>query len=258
MLWRKSWLETRTRFLIGLFLLLLLAAGNVFEYPRVAPLLPATRSLDTGTASGTLGSLIRKAVELQRDYRGFIWWQWVRQNLTQTWTLFAVLLGTGGLLSQATGGAASYTLSMPVSRARVLGVRAATAVAELLALALIPSLMLPLLSPAIGQSYGFADAVVHGTCVFAAGLIFFSLAFLLSSVFSDIWRPALLACVVAVAIALGEQIVSDGSRYGIFGAMTAEVYFRTGGLPWPGLLVSAAASAAMLYGAAINIAEQDF
>ena len=82
---------------------------------------------------------------------------------------------------------------MPVSRARVLGVRAATAVAELLALALIPSLMLPLLSPAVGQSYGFADALVHGTCVFVAGLIFFSLAFLLSSVFSDIWRPLLIA-----------------------------------------------------------------
>ena len=256
MLWRKSWLETRTRFLIGLFLLLLLAAGNVLEYPRVSALIPAARSLDTGR--GALGGLIRKAVELQRDYRGFIWWQWFRQNLTQMWTLFAVLLGTGGLLSQTSGGAASFTLSMPVSRTRVIGVRAATAVAELLALALVPSLLLPLLSPAVGQSYAVADALVHGACVFAAGLIFFSLAFLLSSVFDDIWRPALMACVVAVVLAIGEQIVADGSRYGIFGAMTAEVYFRTGGLPWPGLFVSAAASAAMLYGAAINIAETDF
>jgi ABC-type transport system involved in multi-copper enzyme maturation permease subunit len=256
MLWRKSWLETRTRFLIGLFLLLLLAAGNVFEYPSVSALIPAARSLDTG--GGALGGLIRKAVELQRDYRGFIWWQWFRQNLTQMWTLFAVLLGTGGLLSQTSGGAASFTLSMPVSRARVIGVRAATAVAELLALALVPSLLLPLLSPAVGQSYAVADALVHGACVFAAGLIFFSLAFLLSSVFNDIWRPALMACVVAVVLAFGEAIVADGSRYGIFGAMTAEVYFRTGGLPWPGLFVSVVASAAMLYGAAVNIAEQDF
>jgi len=226
MLWRKSWLETRTRFLIGLFLLLLLAAGNVLEYPRVSALIPAARSLDTG--GGALGGLIRKAVELQHDYRGFIWWQWFRQNLTQMWTLFAVLLGTGGLLSQTSGGAASFTLSMPVSRTRVIGIRAATAVAELLALALVPSLLLPLLSPAVGQSYAVADALVHGACVFA------------------------------VVLAIGEQIVADGSRYGIFGAMTAEVYFRTGGLPWPGLFVSAAASAAMLYGAAINIAETDF
>ena len=40
--------------------------------------------------------------------------------------------------------------------------------------------------------------------------------------------------------------------------MSAEVYFRGGGLPWLGLLASAAVSAAMLYGAARNIARQDF
>ena len=52
------------------------------------------------------------------------------------WTLFAVLLGTGGLLSQASGGGALFTLSLPVSRNRLLGVRAATGLAELLVLAL--------------------------------------------------------------------------------------------------------------------------
>jgi len=40
--------------------------------------------------------------------------------------------------------------------------------------------------------------------------------------------------------------------------MNAEVYFRTGELPWLGLLASTAASVAMLYGAAINIAHRDF
>jgi hypothetical protein len=40
--------------------------------------------------------------------------------------------------------------------------------------------------------------------------------------------------------------------------MNGEVYFRTGELPWQGLLASAAASAAMLYAAAMNIAHRDF
>jgi hypothetical protein len=40
--------------------------------------------------------------------------------------------------------------------------------------------------------------------------------------------------------------------------MTGEVYFRGGGLPWLGLLVSVAVSAALLYAATMNIARQDF
>ena len=89
--------------------------------------------------------------------------------MTQMLSLFAVLLGTGGLLSQASGGGALFTLSLPVSRKRLLGVRAATGLAELLALAFVPPLLLPLLSPAVGQSYGIGDALVHGACLVRRG-----------------------------------------------------------------------------------------
>jgi hypothetical protein len=255
MLWYKSWLETRWRFLIGLALLVLSAAGVVLAYPEVVKLMPLARTIDT---SGEIGRRIREAVELQRDYRGYVWSQWFRQNLMQMWTLFAVLLGTGGLLSQTSGGAALFTLSLPASRNRLLGVRAATGFAELLVLAFVPSLLIPLLSPAVGQSYGIGDVFVHGACLFIAGAAFFSLAFLLSTVFSDLWRPLLIAGSVAVVLALCETVVRDLSRYGIFRVMSAEVYFRGGGLPWPGLLASAAVSVAMLYAATRNIARQDF
>ena len=40
MLWYKSWLETRWRFLIGLALLILMACGAVFGYPAVQELMP--------------------------------------------------------------------------------------------------------------------------------------------------------------------------------------------------------------------------
>ena len=39
MLWYKSWLETRWRFLIGLVLLMLSAGGTVLTYPHVVKLL---------------------------------------------------------------------------------------------------------------------------------------------------------------------------------------------------------------------------
>ena len=235
---------------------MLSACSTVFIYPQVLRLLPlASAKADIG---GEIGRRVTEAFDLASNYRGYVWSQWFRQNMMQMWTLFAVLLGTGGLLSQASGGAALFTLSLPVSRNRVLGVRAATGLGELLVLAFVPSLVIPLLSPTVGGSYGVGAVLVHGVCLFVAGSAFFSLAFLLSTVFGDIWRPLLIACGVALVLALCETVVRGLAPYGIFHVMSAEVYFRTGGVPWLGLLVSAALSAAMLYVAAINIARRDF
>jgi hypothetical protein len=255
MLWYKSWLETRWRFVIGLALLMFSAAGAVLAYPRVMSLLPLVPTFQVG---GELGRRIREAAELMRDYRGYLWSQWLRQSMMQMTTLFAALLGTGGLLSQGSGGGALFTLSLPVSRHRLLGVRAATGLAELLALAIVPPLLLPVLSPAVGQTYAVQDALVHGACLFVAGAVFFSLASLLSTVFSDVWRPILIVCFAAIALAICEPFVPVLSRHSIFSVMNGEVYFRRAGVPWLGLLASGAVSAAMLYAAIRNVARQDF
>ena len=259
MLWYKSWLETRWRFVIGFVLLTCSAAVAVFGYPVLAKGLPRAASVN---ADGVLGQQIREVVKLAREYRGYVWWQWFHQTLRETWTIFAVLLGTGGLLSQSSGGAALFTLSMPVSRRRLLGVRAATALAELFVLALVPALMVPLLSPAVGQTYSVADALVHGFCLFVAGTAFFSLAFLLSTVFHDVWRPALIDIALAYlwffAEQISEQMYPEVARFGFFRVMTAQQYFRAGELPWFGLLAIATASAGMLYSSTLNIARRDF
>jgi hypothetical protein len=255
MLWYKSWLETRWRFVIGLVLLMFSACGTVLSYPQVVKLLPLAPSVDV---SGAIGRQVTEAMELARSYRGYVWSQWHRQNLLQMWALFAVLLGTGGLLSQASGGGALFTLSLPATRSRLLGVRAATGLAELLVLAFVPSLLLPVLSPIVGQTYGIGDAVIHGAYLFIAGAVFFSLTFLLSTVFTGVWPPLLIVLGVATVVAFGGLLSPDLSRYSIFRLMSAEAYFRGRGVPWLGLLASAAASAAMLYGAAINIARRDF
>jgi ABC-2 type transport system permease protein len=255
MLWYKSWLETRWRFVIGLALLMLSVAGTVFAYPKVMQLMPLVPSINT---SGILGQRIREAAELARSYRGYVWSQWLRQNAPQMLTLFAVLLGTGGLLSQGPGGGALFTLSLPATRSRLLGVRAATGLSELLVLALVPSLLLPLLSPAVGQTYGIGDALVHSVCLFVASTVFFSLAFLLSTVFNDVWRPALIACCVATVLALFDPFLPSLARYSLFRLMYGEVYFRTGGLPWLELLAGGTLSLALLYVAMRNIERQDF
>jgi hypothetical protein len=250
MLWYKFWLDTRWRFLIGLILMAASAFGTVVFYPRVMQLMPLVPPPDTG---GLLAQKIREAALLSREYRGYVWSQWFSQQPTQLGTLFAVLLGTGGLITPA-GGGALFTLSLPVSRERLVAVRAAAGLTEFLAITIVSSLVFPMVSPAVGQTYGVGSALVHAISWFAAGAVLFSLALLFSTMFGDIWRPLLLACAAAVALAMSEFALP----FGLFRVMSAESYFRTGSLPWLGIIASAAISAGVLYGAARNFARRDF
>ena len=93
-----------------------------------------------------------------------------------------------------------------------------------------------------------------GSC----GTVFFSMAFLLSTVFADVWRPLLIVVCVSTVLALAEGVFQDAAPIGIFRVMSAETFFRGGGLPWIGLAAAAAASSALLYAATRNIARQDF
>jgi hypothetical protein len=251
MLWHKAWLETRWRFLIGFGLLLCSAAATVFTYPQMLKLLAIVPT----NVGGEIGQRIRESAELARSFRGFVWSNWFRQNLNQSGTLFAVLLGTASLLSPS--GGALFTLSLPLSRRRLLGVRAAAGLAELFVLAFVPSLLIPLLSPAIGERYAIAGVLAHGLCAFVAASVFFSLAFLLSTVFPDVWRPLLIALGVAFIVSIVDQLFHV-APLGVFRVMSGETYFRSGHLPWGGLLAAAAVSAALFYGAVANFARRDF
>ena len=252
MVWYKSWLETRWRFFIGLGLFMLSAGGVVYVYPQVMKLIPRLGDLETG---GALGRRIQEAVAVQRDYRGYIWSQWNRQNLTQMATLFAVILGSGGPYSQRSE---LFTLSLPVSRRRLVGVRAMAGLSELLVIIVVSFLMILLVSPSVGQSYGFVTALIHTLCAFVASAAFFSLAALLSTSFSDIWRPLLIACAVAVVLWVAGQVIQDLNPYSIFTLMNGEKYFRSGQVPWVGLLAAGSLSAAMLYAAVVNVERRDF
>ena len=250
MLWYKSWLETRWRFLIGLVLLLCSAAASVFAYPQVAKL---TASIPTDLP-GFLGERVREAAELSRSYRGYVWANWFRQNLAQMGTLFAILLGIASLASESRG--ALFTLSLPVSRPRLLHVRAAAGLAQLLALAVLPTLLLALLSPAVGERYGIGSALIHSVCFFIGASLFFALAMLLSTIFGDPWRPLMIA--VGIACSLAVIQVFDVPALGVFRVMSGESWFRDGRLPWPGLVATAAVSVSMYYGAMVSFARRDF
>ena len=257
MLWQKAWLETRWRFLSAMLILTVLAGGDVYGYlatQRLLPRINVTSPAPAAEATGLAGA-IREAIELQKDFRGYVWYQAFRQNLTQMGVFFAVLLGCGGLLSESSKGSVLFTLSLPATRRQLLGSRTGMGLAQLLAISIIPPLAISILAPTIGQRFSVVDALAHSACIFVVATVFFSLASFLSTLFGDVWRPLLIAIGIACAAAFGSLVVPQLS---IFSVMDGESYFRTGTLPWAGIFTSAVLATALLYSAAETLERRDF
>ena len=254
MLWHKAWRETRARFIAGLVILTVMAGAKVYEYVVTLRMMPLAESVLSGNTS-PLAAAIREAVEVQREFRGFVWYNTFRDNLALMVVLFAVLLGCGGLLAEAKKGSALFTLSLPVSRRQLLGARVGVGLAQLFAITMVPPLAIPLLAPAIGQSFSIIDALAHGLCLFFVGALFFSLASFLSTMFADIWRPLLIAMLLA-CVAVIAQVAAP--EFGLFKVMSGESYFRNGSLPWMGFLTTAVLASALLYSAAETLERHDF
>jgi ABC-2 type transport system permease protein len=252
MLWYKAWRDTRWRFLIGLGLLICTALICVLVYPSMRGqfglVLAAGRT-------GLLADQINRVTRLSGTFRGYIWVQFISQNLFNLWTVFAVLLGAEAPFSRR---GAVFTLSLPVSRRRLCAVRMATDLAELGLLALIPMLLIVLLAPAIGQTYTLGDALVHGMHMLAGGAVFYCLALLLSTVFDDRWRPIVITLAVAVIIVHCKVLIPGLAPFSPAGVIDGERYFQTGTPSWAGLFTWLCVSAGILYGSVRSVELRDF
>jgi ABC-2 type transport system permease protein len=161
MLWLKSWRESQARFLLSALAIVALCTGFVFFHRE-------------GTAAISNQPL---------TYVEYIWEIVYRGYLRELFVLFSMLLGFGGLLREQDHGTVGFTLALPVSRLRLVSVRAAVGLSEVAALSLLPGLVIPGLSPLVGQSYPWAEALKFALLWTSAGAFFFVIGFLASNIF---------------------------------------------------------------------------
>ena len=253
MLWYKAWLETRWRFVAGMLLLMCFGAVVVLTHPLLEQM-----KVEIPNLPGNLGEQLREAFALMTTYEGYVWSQWFGKNLLQFWTLFAVLLGTGGLATEASRGTALWTLSLPVTRRRLLGVRAGVGAAELLALAVVPTLLVWALSPLVGQRYPLKDALVYALLTFFGGMFFYGLTLLLSTIFGDQLKPILIGMAVSIAMGVVTMFSRRLAEYSVYNVMSGQRYFAEGVPPWAGLLACLALAASMFYVSLRVLERRDF
>jgi hypothetical protein len=253
MLWHTAWRDTRWRFLIGLAILSSIALANTLAYPYWQGVMAST--LVAGS-DARVAHEINSLAQVASTFRGYVWVQLVRVNLSYLFIVFAVLLGATGPFSQRPG--AIFTLSLPISRRRVCAVRVATDLAELCGLGLIPMLLVPLAAPAIGYTYPLADALVQGIQILSGGAVFYCLSLWLATLFDDRWRPIIIPLAVAVLGGLCTNLIPTLAPFSPATLMEGESYFRTGVPAWAGICVWLTVSAAVLYATLRSVETRDF
>ena len=140
-----------------------------------------------------------------------------------------------------------------------MAVGAATIVLELIVLGLGVSLLLPVFSRLIGQSYPLTDALVHALLMTMGGLVFFGFAFLVSTIFNNWWQAVFIGEGLHVALCAPYMGTAPFPRWNlVYQLVSGESYFRHGEIPWSGLLVSVALAAVMFYISVCIFERQDF
>ena len=255
MLWYKAWLDTRWIIVIGGVLLLLSAGSTVFGFDSVQKIIDAMPPV-VSNDDNPFREQMREAMEVSRTFRGYAWSNWFSGNSVWYLTILAAVLGSGTPLSRS-GRGLLFSLALPVSRERWITTRAATVLAELFVAAFVPGLVIVGLAPLEQQQFALGESLVYGASAFVGASVFLGLASFLSTVFEDVWRPLLITFCAALVIASASEYVLPQGR-GLFAAMGGRSYFFGGTVLWLELSLCVAATAALIYAAAANIARRDF
>jgi len=201
---------------------------------------------------------------LLSSYQGYVWSFWFKLMLLMMWPCFA--LATGVTLVAAScpwmaggsGAAGLFTFSLPVSRRRVLLTHVAYVAVEMVLVALVPSLMFPIVSRLIGGEVPFGSTVVYALLLSLGGMVFPAFTFLLTAVFNNQWKVFTIGIAVVFALYFPVRLVEEYPWWHVYHVMSGETYFRYGRIPWLGLLTSLAVSALMIFVAVRIYERRDF
>jgi ABC-2 type transport system permease protein len=226
-LWYKSWLETRS-------LVLFMVVYALFPI--------ALFTLNPRPADAPQGSLAAAQRAL-----GF---------LPVYYSMIAVLLAGSGIKPQAGPrtakglvGSPYFTLSLPVSRFRLVATRTGVGMLETVGVLVIAPCAVWIIFPPLRANVSGSDLLLFWVTLFACGTVIHALGVLLSAVLDDPWR----GFASMFGVVLFQRLLSSQSLppfINIFRAMGSASPLFTHALPWASIATSLVASAALFLVAA--------
>jgi ABC-2 type transport system permease protein len=192
MLWYKAWKESRVRFLLTVAVWSFLCVGLMYRARTGFP--PPERP--------------------DLPYSAWVWGS-IFGNMNPTvFVILVMILGLGGLQRERPVGTAAFTLSLPVTRVRLVLVRAAAGILQVLVLSFLPAMLIPPLSPALaGQSYPATQALQFGLLFFTWGAVAFGVGFLWSTLFGGEFTGTALCMIIPIVYRIVVTISSGLQCY---------------------------------------------
>lgn len=157
MLLYKNWLETRSRFLCclgGMAVFCILYVHHWQQYVRMP------------------------AIQYPSDYCQLLFD--THQLVVAMWTLAVVLLGMGGLVREKALGTVPFTLTLPISRTRLMIARIAVGVAEAVVLGIVPWICIFVVMQSAGMPMEVSQLRAYIILLVLGGIVFYALAVLIS------------------------------------------------------------------------------
>src|SRR5215813_10200155 len=206
MLWYKAWRESRVRFLLTVAVWTFLCVGLVYRARTGFP--PPERP--------------------DLPYSAWVWSN-IYGNMNPTvFIILVMILGLGGLQRERPVGTAAFTLSLPVTRFRLVTVRAAVGLLQVIALSFTPAMVIPTLSPLLArQSYSETQALQFGLLFLAWGSVAFAVGFLWSSLFGGEFTGTALCVITPVVYRI---LISNSSALQNYPALNYANFMS--GLPY--------------------------
>jgi ABC-2 type transport system permease protein len=238
MLWYKAWLESRARFLMSLSLIVFFCV------------------LFVHTAEKNLGQN-----RITEHYRLF---STTAALVAGLWVLVVILLGMGGLIRERAVGASSFTLALPVSRARITGVRIAVGLIQAVVLGVVPWLTIFLISSLNHTPIRVSQAGLYVLLLLGGGLLYFGVAVLISSLVESESAASAAAFVIMISIQIvfwtvdslrpvAPWMMMDGERL-----LDRHTWLLAAPIPWLQLLVPLVIAALSLLSAVRIIQRRNF
>lgn len=240
----KAWQESRGRFFSALALL----ASVVIYAASVGP--------------GDVARQHYRNPGTPYFYSTYIWGGLFHYSLQGLWVLAALVITLGGLRREKATGAVLFSLGLPVTRVRLFVTRAMLACAEAFALGLLSALLIPIVSPFVGESYPFGQALAFGALMSAGGLVIVAIGLLLSEMFEGEFTAAAagLCALTTIFLSYKAETLRGWNVFDVMSA-TSDVNPTTrllnGSAPWAGLAVCLLVSIILLSAAGMMIRARD-
>jgi ABC-2 type transport system permease protein len=185
-----------------------------------------------------------------------------QQFVVIMWILAVVLLGMGGIVREKAIGTSSLTLALPVSRARLLGVRVGMGILEAVVLGVVPWVAVFSISSLARKPILITQVAFYVLLLVGGGLVYFAMAVLVSSLIAgEYTAPA-----VAFGVVLLTAMLFDAwlRRFNLWRLVTGDfsidrsTYLLSEHLPWVGILASLSVAALMLLVSIMVVQRREF